>query len=58
MDRYIAEHNIQHFKSLLATELEEAKKRCIQRLLAEEEAKLQSMKQQESHFVRAKELGR
>jgi hypothetical protein len=40
MDRYIAEENIKHFRSLLATELNEQRRQCILSLLADEEAKL------------------
>lgn len=40
MDRVVARLNIEHYRRLLATELDEAKRRALQRLLAEEEAKL------------------
>ena len=40
MDKTVAELNIQHFKKLLAAETDPVKKQTIQRLLAEEEAKL------------------
>jgi hypothetical protein len=40
MDKSVAELNIQHFKKLLETETDPVKKQTIQRLLAEEEAKL------------------
>ncbi len=40
MDKTVAELNIQHFKQLLETETDPVKKQTIQRLLAEEEAKL------------------
>ncbi len=40
MDRYIAELNIEHYKKLLASEPDEEKRHRVQRLLAEEEAKL------------------
>jgi len=54
MDRFIAEANIEHFKSLLAIELDGTRKQCILHLLAEEEAKLRSIerKQNEGHFSR------
>lgn len=39
-DATIARLNIEHFKSLLATETDETKRKMIIRLLAEEEAKL------------------
>jgi len=56
MDRFIAKHNVEHFKSLLATELDEARSQCIRRLLVEEEAKLRLIeeKQNEGHFSRPK----
>ncbi len=40
MDRNIAHLNIEHFRRLLATETDEARRRTILGLLAEEEAKL------------------
>jgi hypothetical protein len=40
MDRSIARLNIEHFRRLLATETDEARRKILQRLLAEEEAKL------------------
>lgn len=40
MDKTIAELNIQHFKKLLETETDPVKRQTLQRLLAEEEAKL------------------
>jgi hypothetical protein len=40
MDRTVAYLNIQHFKKLLESELDPAKRQMIERLLAEEEAKL------------------
>ena len=57
MDRFIAEHNIEHFKSLLATELDEAGRQCILRLLAEEEGKLRSIGQKEACALRPKASG-
>jgi len=43
MERFIAEQNIENFKRLLSTELDEQKRQCIRRLLADEEAKLRSL---------------
>jgi hypothetical protein len=43
MKRYIAEHNIQHFKEKLAEERDPAKRKILLQLLAEEEAKLAAM---------------
>ena len=40
MDRTVADLNIAHFSKLLATETDPAKRQTIERLLAEEEAKL------------------
>jgi hypothetical protein len=40
VDRTVADLNIEHFKKLLSTEVDPVKRRTIERLLAEEEAKL------------------
>lgn len=40
MDRTVAHLNIQHFKKLLESEADPGKRLMIERLLAEEEAKL------------------
>ena len=40
MDRTVADLNIEHFRKLLASETDPAKRQTIERLLAEEEAKL------------------
>jgi hypothetical protein len=40
MDKTVADLNIEHFKKLLAAETDPVKRRTIERLLAEEEAKL------------------
>lgn len=40
MDAEIAKANIEHFKKLLKTETDAAKRNVIERLLAEEELKL------------------
>jgi hypothetical protein len=40
MDVAIAKANIEHFKNLLETETDEAKRAVLRRLLAEEEGKL------------------
>jgi hypothetical protein len=40
MDKTVADLNIEHYKKLLATETDPVKRKTIQRLLAEEEAKL------------------
>ena len=40
MDRTVAHLNIEHYRKLLANEVDEARRQQIARLLAEEEAKL------------------
>jgi hypothetical protein len=40
MDKTVAQLNIEHFKKLLAAEMDPVKRQTIERLLAEEEAKL------------------
>ena len=40
MDRTVANLNIAHFRKLLETETDSVKRETLQRLLAEEEAKL------------------
>jgi uncharacterized caspase-like protein len=40
MDRSIARLNVEHFRRLLAKETDETRRQTLQRLLAEEEAKL------------------
>jgi hypothetical protein len=40
VDRTVADLNIAHFKKLLAAETDPVKRQTIERLLAEEEAKL------------------
>jgi len=40
MDRTVARLNIEHYRTLLAKETDETKRRTLIRLLAEEEAKL------------------
>jgi hypothetical protein len=44
MDRTVAHLNIEHYRKLLAQEMDETKRQTILRLLAEEEAKLASLK--------------
>ena len=43
IDRAIAQLNIEHFRKLLTQETDEAKRRIVCRLLAEEEAKLAAL---------------
>ncbi|HYA30631.1 MAG TPA: hypothetical protein VEI95_17575 [Acidobacteriota bacterium] len=40
MDEFIANANIEHFKTLLRTETDEKKRCVVERLLADEEVKL------------------
>lgn len=40
MDKTVADLNIAHFKKLLSTEVDPVKRQTLERLLAEEEAKL------------------
>lgn len=40
MDKTVADLNIEHFKKLLVAETDPVKRQTIQRLLAEEQAKL------------------
>ena len=40
MDRPVAHYNIEHYRRLLAKETDESRRQMLQRLLAEEEAKL------------------
>ena len=40
MDRTVADLNIAHFKKLLSAEVDPVKRKTIERLLAEEEAKV------------------
>ncbi len=44
MDRTVARLNIEHYRKLLDEEVDQAKRQIILRLLAEEEAKLVSLK--------------
>ena len=39
MDRTVADLNIEHFRRLLATEIDPARRQVVERLLAEEQAK-------------------
>jgi hypothetical protein len=45
MPKSIAQLNIEHYRQLLATALDETKRQTIQKLLAEEEAKLAQIDQ-------------
>jgi hypothetical protein len=46
MDKFVAQANIEHYRKLLAKETDETKRQMLARLLAEEEAKLQSLDQE------------
>lgn len=43
MDKAIAELNIEHYRKLLSTETEPSKRAMLERLLAEEKAKLAAL---------------
>jgi hypothetical protein len=43
VDRAVARLNIEHYRRLLATDLDAEKRRTLERLLAEEEAKLAAL---------------
>ena len=43
MDKTVARLNVEHYRKLLATEQDEARRRTILRLLAEEEAKVAAL---------------
>ena len=47
MDKRIAELNVEHYQRLLATETDPKKRDTIERLLAEEEAKLRQINETE-----------
>jgi hypothetical protein len=44
-DRFVARLNIEHFQRKLAEETDEAKRRILKELLAEEEAKLAKLEE-------------
>jgi hypothetical protein len=44
MDKAIARLNIEHYRKLLANEVDETRRHTVRRLLAEEEAKLATLK--------------
>ncbi len=48
MDELIARLNIEHFRKLLATELDETKRKTVLQLLAEEETKLEAARRNAS----------
>jgi hypothetical protein len=43
MDRTVARLNVEHFRKLLAEDIDETKRQSLLRLLAEEEAKLAAL---------------
>jgi len=47
LDRSVAHLNIEHYRRLLATETDQAKRELLMRLLKEEEAKLAKVKEAE-----------
>ncbi|HVX75584.1 MAG TPA: hypothetical protein VHB49_05620 [Bradyrhizobium sp.] len=48
MDKTVADLNIEHFKKLLAVETDPVKRQTIERLLAEEEARLATLLAQDT----------
>jgi hypothetical protein len=46
MDRTVAHLNIEHYRRLLAAETDQSKRKTLQKLLAEEEAKLERARQE------------
>jgi hypothetical protein len=42
VDRFVARHNIEHFRELILKETDEGRLKILRRLLAEEEEKLKS----------------
>ncbi len=42
MQKFVAKQNIQRFKDMLAAETDDARRQLLQRMIAEEEAKLQA----------------
>ena len=48
MDKTVADPNIEHFKRLLAVETDPVRRRTIERMLAEQEAKLQNAQAQKA----------
>jgi hypothetical protein len=49
MDRTVARLNIEHFQRLLATEKDPSRRGTLERLLAEEEAKLSAIEKESGH---------
>ncbi|HEY6859876.1 MAG TPA: hypothetical protein VI358_08840 [Pseudolabrys sp.] len=48
MDKAIARLNIEHYRKLLANEVDETRRHTMRRLLAEEEAKLAALEDEHS----------
>ncbi len=47
IERFVAERNIRHYRELLAGDLERDERNLIERLLAEEEVKLDTLRRPE-----------
>jgi hypothetical protein len=45
MDKFVAKANIQHYRKKLAQETDETQRQLLERLVAEEEAKLDGLNQ-------------
>ena len=49
MDKFIAQQNIEHYRRLLETEVNEQKRQTILQLLANEKATLRSIEEERKH---------
>jgi hypothetical protein len=56
MERTVARLNIEHYRRLLTTELDVAKRDTLQRLLAEEETKLAALERQKPDKKKMQQL--
>jgi len=53
MDKTVARLNIEHYKQLLETEIDDVKRQTLGRLLAEEETKLRGLSESDPHQKKA-----
>ena len=53
MERTVARLNIEHYKQLLETEVDDVKRQTLTRLLAEEESKLAKLAETDPHQKQA-----
>ncbi len=54
MDKSVAELNIEHYRKLLATEIDAAKRETVERLLGAEQEKLDKIKAQRAAAASSK----